>query len=678
MAKVWQFQSNLNKGELDPRLVGRNDLQAFYNGLKDATNILTIPQGGAKTRPGMEYLGTALGDGRVEAFSFSTEQNYLLVFTDLRMQIYKEGVLQTNINGSGNDYLVTTLTLAQVQEMDYIQSADTIIITHEDIAPQKIVRTSDTDWTISALTLTNVPQFDFNDASSPTPVDEVQRLTFSSKNEGDLYKLSLEGIQTEEISFAGDDATNEENIRLALQDLINTGETGISVTTFTSLAAYDVTFSGNSANNWNLMTGTGVNTQSASFKIVTARQATGTSRAEDVWSNTRGWPRTCTFHEARLWFGGSTSRPSTLWGSKVNQFFDFEDGRALDDEGVSVTLDTDQVNAIQAIFSNRSFQIFTTGAEFVIEESPITPENVAARPQGRLGSKRIRPVTIEGSTYFAQRTGKVMNQFLFADEVKATQTRNVSVLAPHLIKNPVQLYASRGTETSDANYVYIVNDDGTVTVFNTLIAEDVTAFTAWETNGNIKSVAVVDNEINFLVERTINNSTVYYVERENDLLNTDAATIGTGLASDTLTGLSHLEGETVNVKADGAVQADEVVSGGQITIVREADTIEAGLEWTPTITTMPLNIGLQNGPNAASKKRILRAALQLYESNGVIVNDQRIADKTIGQDQFDAPSPNTGLERIHLGGWSLEADVTITRDTPMSFTILSIGLEVSV
>jgi hypothetical protein len=488
----------------------------------------------------------------------------------------------------------------------------------------------------------------------------------------------LEGIQTEDISFAGDDATNIENIRRALQDLFNTGATGISVATFTSLAAYDITFSGNSANDWDLLTGTAENTQSATFKIVTARQSAGTSREEDTWSATRGWPKTCTFHEARLWFGGSTSRPSTLWGSKVNQFFDFDQGRALDDEGVTITLDTDQVNAIQALFSNRTFQIFTTGAEFVVEQSPITPENVAAIPQGRLGSKRVRPVTLEGSTYYVQRTGKVINQFVFADEVKATQTRNISVLAPHLIKDPVQLYASRGTSTSDANYVYIANSDGTVTVFNTLIAEDVTAFTSWETTGDIKSIAVVDDQVNFLVEREINSTTVYYIERENDLLNTDAATIATGLASDTLTGLAHLEGETVVVKADGAVQADEVVASGEITIEREADIIEAGLEWTPIIKTMPMNVGLDNGPNAASKKRILRAALQLYQSNGVIVNGQRIADKTIGQDQFDAPEPNTGLERIHLGGWSLEADVTITRTTPMSFTILSIGLEVAI
>jgi len=91
---------------------------------------------------------------------------------------------------------------------------------------------------------------------------------------------------------------------------------------------------------------------------------------------------------------------------------------------------------------------------------------------------------------------------------------------------------------------------------------------------------------------------------------------------------------------------------------------------------MPLNIGLQNGPNAASKKRIVRAALLLHESNGIIVNGQRLADKTIGVNQFDPPEPNTGLGRITLLGWSLEADVTITQTTPFNMNILSIALEV--
>jgi hypothetical protein len=93
---------------------------------------------------------------------------------------------------------------------------------------------------------------------------------------------------------------------------------------------------------------------------------------------------------------------------------------------------------------------------------------------------------------------------------------------------------------------------------------------------------------------------------------------------------------------------------------------------------MPLNIGLQDGPNHASKKKIKRVAVNFFESNGILVNNNRIADKTIGQNQFDSPEPQTGIKRIFLQGWSIEASVTITQTTPFDMTVLSLGLEVTI
>jgi hypothetical protein len=678
----WTFQSNMNRGELDPLLVGRIDLQAYYNGVSLAQNVLSIPQGGLKKRPGQEFLGVALGDGRVENFSFNTEQNYLLVFTDQKAQVYKEGVLQTNINGSGEDFFDTPWALSILDDIDYIQTADTVIITHPDVAPQSITRSSDTAWAVAALPLLNIPQFDFNDGSSPTPVDEIQTITVAGMEQGSTVKLGLEGILTEDFSYEGANSDMAESIREQLQSLPNTGATGISVV-FASGTEFDadftVTFSGASAKDWRLVTGFMVQGLITGDEVITAaRVQAGASRAEDTWSADRGWQTTCTFHEGRLWFGGAKQRPSTVFGSVVGEFFNFDVGRGLDDRAIEATLDTDQVNSVEAIFSNRSLQVFTSGGEFYAPSSPLTPSNVSFIPQSNLGSRRVRPVTIDGVTLFAQRTGKAIIQFVFVRDFQANQSRSVSILAAHLINTPKQMTVARGTESTDANYVYIVNGDGNITVFNTLATEDVAGFTRWETSGDIKSAAVVDSQLNLLVERVIDSSTVYYIERENTDLNTDSSVIGTGLASDTLTGLDHLEGETVKVKADGAVQSDEVVVGGEITIEREADTIEAGLEYLPVITTMPLNVNLQNGPNASSKKKIARVSLQLFESNGVIVNGERIADKTIGQDQFDAPEPQTGVVRMFILGWSLEADVTITQDTPMPMTILNLGMEVKI
>jgi hypothetical protein len=277
---------------------------------------------------------------------------------------------------------------------------------------------------------------------------------------------------------------------------------------------------------------------------------------------------------------------------------------------------------------------------------------------------------------FVQRTGKAIRNFFFVDAGQAYVSDSVSVLASDLIIDPIEMASSRGTTSVDANYAYFVNSDGSMAVYNSLAAEDVRGFTDWATDGNMISVAVVDDTLYTYVARVIGGSTVYMLEREDPSLTTDSSASAT--STDTLTGLAHLEGETIEVIADGAYMGQFVVSGGQITISRSANLITGGLNFTPIIKTMPLNIQLDNGPNAALPKRIIRASIELFESNGVLVNGQRIANKTMGVNVFEAPEPITGLEEIYLQGWSVEASLTISQEEPMPLTVLAAYLEVAV
>ena len=683
MPKVWTIQSNFTSGELDPKLLGRTDLSVYYNAARQARNVTPIVQGGLTRRDGTEYVDehTSPTVDRLFSFQFSTEEEYLLGFADLRMYIYKDGTdLQTNINGSGNDYLTIPYTAAQIPDLDIVQSADTIIIVHPDWAPRTIVRTSDTDWTIASANLTNIPQFDFDDAVSPTPVSEVQTLTFANQNTSDRYKLGLEGILTEEIVFSSDQDTNAENIRLALQDLPNTANSGISVVA-NSLTEYEVTFAGSSADDWDLLVGTPTNSQLTSFNITVVEDTAGTSRAEDVWSILRGWPQTVTFHEGRLYFGGSSSRPSTLWGSRVNDFFNFDAGRARDDEGIDVTLDTDQVNAIQGIFSNRSLQIFTTGQEFYIPASPVTPGNVAVIPQTNFGAKKIRPITIDGRTIYIQRTGKAVREFVQSSDVTNIYNSNsISLLASHIVFNPSRMAASRGSDEVDANYAYFVNSDGTLLVYNVLGAEAIIGFTLWDIDGyTFEDVAVVNDDLFGLVS---SNGTTYIIRFDSSNVSdmgVKAATPANGI----FTGLDHLNGQTVDIIGDGAFEGTAVVSGGQVTVDSDKTETEVGLRFTPLIETMPLNIPLQNGPNFSEPKKINRVTVDFFESLGIIVSNSvgqraRIADKTMGVDVFDNPTPQTGRKDIWLLGWDNVATITLTQEEPVPMTVLSVAVEVGV
>ena len=258
---VWQVQSTLNRGELDPKVIGRIDLEQYYQGAETAENVVCIPQGGLAKRPGQEYIGTALevefpvGSVRLESFSFSVNDNYLLVFTPGYMQVYKDDVLQTDINGTGNSYLVTPWSGSDVGEFDYIQSADTIIITHPDTEPQKIVRQADNIWSLNdALIEYDIPFFDYNDVDSPTTTDEVQTLTFTNFTNGDRIRLSFNGLLTDEIVYDAVDlgVSTAADMKKELGRLPNI-QTGSVTASATSALVFRITFLSQSADEWELL-----------------------------------------------------------------------------------------------------------------------------------------------------------------------------------------------------------------------------------------------------------------------------------------------------------------------------------------------------------------------------------------------------------------------------------------
>ena len=139
MARFVTVQTNFTTGELDPLLRARLDLDKTYqNALEKATNVLCQPQGGVTRRGGLRYKFTLPNTGaesaangvRLVPFEFSVTDSYMLCFTHNRMHVFRQGVLITNINGSGNPYLDTTalaLTASVLGELVWTQSADTLI-----------------------------------------------------------------------------------------------------------------------------------------------------------------------------------------------------------------------------------------------------------------------------------------------------------------------------------------------------------------------------------------------------------------------------------------------------------------------------------------------------------------------------------------------------------------------
>lgn len=664
---IYNLQSNFNKGELDPLLLGRGDLEAYYGGCKQAKSVVTLPQGGIARRSGTEYLAELPESARLETFSFNETENYLLAFTNLRMYIFKDGVQQLNIAGSGNDYIVTIVPSSHLFTLDYTQSYDTIILSHPELPPQVISRISDSNWTIADVVFVNQPQYDFDDSSSPPTTAEVQSLVFANVTAGDRYRLTVDDFLTEDIVWSDTVEENENRIVDALHSLKNTGRTGITVSG--SSLTYTITFGGGSAGPYGLTTATPVLTNSVDFEGESTRTTAGVSAKEDSWSVARGYPNSSTFHNNRLWFGGSKSRPSTVWGSVIGQYYDFDEGKGRDDEMVELVLDSDELNAVRHLVSNKKLQILTTGQHFYIPEDVITPKASVISVDNQ-GAGSVSPVKLDSDILYANRTGKRLNRFEMVNEYQPTATQSLAILASHLINSPVSMAASRGTSSTDANYVYIVNFDGSMIVLNTLKNEGVEGFTEWTTNGHINSVAVSGDQMYMTVTR----GGRVLLERSNP----DAFYDSTVFAEDSDTlNMGHLTGE-VGGKGDGYNLGTKTISGGNAVFDASYSALQAGLEFTPIVETMPVNIALGNGPQVSKKKRKRRAFVRVYETAGLVVDGNTIFDRAMGAEPFAAPVPATEQKEVLLRGWSRDATITITQNGPFPMTILSVNIEVSI
>lgn len=659
MSRVIQVQTNFTSGELDPKLRARIDLQQYYNGLETATNIVVQPQGGFTRRDGSKYIATLptpTADAvRMVHFEFSVDDSYMLIFIDEQMYVFKDGVQITNINGSGNDYLsVTNITDSIIPEMCWAQSADTLIIVHKDMVPQKIVRgATDASWTISNLAFDFIPKFAFSlSVTTPTAAGTLT----PNAAEGNIQLVSQHAY------FDANDVNQYINVtpqgRIRIVDYINaTTVKGIS-----EVPLFDDSVI--ALGDWEIESG-----------------------YEDAWSATRGWPRSAVFYEGRLYFGGSDSLPSTLWGSRVGQFFNFDPGESFDDAALEATLDTGRFNAIIDLYAGRNLQIFSTGGEFYIPQTlgdPITPSNLSIQEQTSHGVKPgIRVVNVDGATVFVQRQGKTLAEFIFSDTVNGYVATKISLLSSHLLKTPTEMAVRKATSTNEGDRLLILNsEDGSIACYTLLRSDNIIAPTEWTTDGEYLSIGVDIADTYAVVKRNIGGSDAYYVEIFDADVTLDCAktaTVGSSTAS--VSGLSFLNGETVKVIRDGIVEPDQTVSGGTLTFAIPAEqSYSIGLNFTPTVVTLPVEPRLASGNIRGFKKRILEINSEHSESQAVTVNGEQVAFRSFGENNLDiAVQAFTGVKRSGpLLGYVNEGKITISQTVPLPMNVLALDYKVSI
>jgi hypothetical protein len=661
MPRFVDIQTNFSTGELDPLLRSRVDLAQYNNALSKATNVVVQPQGGLRRRPGLKYLAElpnsstpSVANGvRLVPFEFSVDDSYMLCFTPSRMYVFKDGVQITGINAGANPYLSTSITGAMLSDICWTQSADTMIIVHPDLQPVKLVRgATNSDWTITTITFDSIPKYAFTMTVTSSTTLGAGHLTPSAVS-GNVELTSQNAAFSAASVGQYINATPQGRARIIQYT---------STTKVNAVVEYPFFSTANIAQgNWEVESG-----------------------YEDVWSSTKGWPRTVTFHEGRLYFGGSKSRPSTIWGSKINLFYEFQASESLDDDAVEATLDTSSLNVIVDMISGRDLQVFTTGGEFYVPQAgtePITPLTLTFKAVSRNGTKTgTRVQSLESGSVYIQRQGKSLNEFLFSDTQLTYVTTRISLLSGHLLKTPSRMALRRATSTDEGDLLMMVNtDDGTMAVFSIMRSQQITAPSEFTTDGEFKDVGVDVTDIYAVVKRTFNGTDRYFVEYFSFDRFTDCAFVGGAAAS--ASSLPHI-GKALNVICDGVPQGNETVSGGgSVTFDRASTTsYEVGLPFTVYAKTMPVEIKLQTGTRLGFKKRIVEINAVVNDTQHIALNNNPVPFRTFDNPLLDDPEPEfTGIKRVNgVLGYSREATVEISQSLPLKMTLLGLEYKVAV
>jgi hypothetical protein len=417
--------------------------------------------------------------------------------------------------------------------------------------------------------------------------------------------------------------------------------------------------------------------------------------AEGAWSDHRGYPRTVGLHEQRIIYGGTRHKPQMLWGSVVDDFENFRFS-SLDDAAFAFALAATEGNAIQWIQSQDTLLIGTSGDEWTLGKAdpnePTTPSNIQARRQSSYGSKFLRSVLINDVTLFVQRQGRKVRELVYAFEKDGWVAPDLTILSEHVTRG--EIVESAYQQQPDAIY-WAVRGDGQLIGMTYERDQQVVGWHRHTTQGAFESVATIygngtEDEVWFCVRREIGGETHRYIERfklgwrealeAEDKARWFYVDSGKTLSPESadVSGLEHLEGETVSVLADGAVEADKVVADGGISLSASAEIVAAGLPFISRLLPMRLEIDLADGSSFSRIKRVARLSVNLYKSLGGEFSTNggewyALYSRDTGDAMDDSPPVFTGEKEVYAGGdFSRDADVHIRQRQPLPLTLLTL------
>jgi hypothetical protein len=379
---------------------------------------------------------------------------------------------------------------------------------------------------------------------------------------------------------------------------------------------------------------------------------------------------------------------NTIFASQIAKPVNFDVGVGGDTDAIIYNIGQTHTGGITWINPGKQLEIYTQNYSFVAPqdtETALTPATFTIRLQDAYGSNNgFKPVNYTNDSYYVSKTGKSFINFRFDGVGQAYTSTNVSIASSHLIKQPINRALLRGTDSSQDNFVYILNNDESISAFQFAIQTGLAAFTPIEFQSDkegdpiieVKDIFTINNEVYLLKFYNLNG--IYAIEKFIDDVKIDSYINSTMDSTGLITGLDNLEGYLVTVIFDDQDYGQYTVVDGEIIAFNpneESGPVKVGLLYPFEMIPMYLF----SGANKSSwSKKITRIDVDYFNSINFTVNGTFIPYQTFEQVQAGLPpEPQTGTATVYpADGWTKFQTIKIEQNSPFDMQILSIDYHI--